>query len=397
MSSAEVVSSLRADYTLDTMPDNECDLSCCHNISLTEAESYRYPGGQIILITICLPIIFGIGMLGNIAFIFVAFRIKSMRTITNRYLVNLAISDILFLTGAIGDKVWKYMKSPILKDDSPIGAIGCVLVYFISDMAYFASLIFVTVVSIDRYFAVCRPQDRKNMIKTKSERVIFASWVASCLLASLLIPANADFSTFCFKWPSVEPYIRWKSQISFCFPYEDWIADFATGLQTVPFFITFVLNVYLYICIIRGLDKSIKRMSQHGVTSDKDKRIRKQIAQMLVVNGVAFFCLLAPFELGSLLQLIASIRGGSTYTYVIRNSLVRSYVMFLARMLSYINSAVNPLIYTAMCGRYREAFKRTFVPNACQRSLEPAEYSSYRSTLRKSANDKQTATEGVAL
>ena len=364
----------------------------CINVSLSEVEAYRYSKGQIVLVTIVLPLILGIGMLGNLAFIYVAFRIKSMRTITNRYLVNLSISDMLFLAGAIGDKIWKYISSPIMMDDTPLGAAGCVWVYLISDMAYFASLIFVTVVSVDRYFAVCRPQDRKNMIKTKSGKVMCASWIVSTLMAMALIPSNANFSVFCYVWPPVEQYQVWKSELGACMPYEEWIREFATGMQTVPFFITFVLNVYMYICIIRGLDEGIKRMGQHGVTSNKDRKMRSQIAQMLVVNGVAFFCLLVPFELFSLFQLIASLRGGENYRFLIENDLVRSYMMFVARMLSYINSAINPLIYTVMCSRYREAFKRAFVPKTWQCPSVSALRESYRSVPIEN-NEKHTIAE----
>ena len=91
---------------------------------------------------------------------------------------------------------------------------------------------------------------------------------------------------------------------------------------------------------------------------------------MLVVNGVAFFVLLAPFELGSLFQLIASLRGGENYIYLIRNGTARSYLMLLARIMSYSNAAINPLIYTAMCRRYRDAFKQAFIPAGCKNRFE---------------------------
>ncbi|XP_072040281.1 growth hormone secretagogue receptor type 1-like [Amphiura filiformis] len=358
-----------ANYSYRNFAEEQCIPNMSYNTSVPEAESYQYSTGYMLLVTVFLPLTFLVGIISNVAFTYVALRIKHMRTVTNKYLIHLAVSDVIFLTAAIGDKLWKYTGSPVMGDVTPLGSFGCIWVYFISDMAYFASLIFVTIVSLDRYFAVCRPQDRKNVIKGRSTEITILSWVLACILAGSLIPSNANITVYCMLWPDTEPYVNWPSAISFCLPINNWIADFGTGVQTVPFFVTLVLNVYMYVAIIRGLDQCIQRMSQHGVAKSKDTGMRRQIARMLVVNGATFFCLLAPFELGSLFQMIASLRGGDVYLFIITNNTARSYLMLTARTLSYVNSAINPLIYTAMCRRYLEAFKQAFLPSSWRNKL----------------------------
>lgn len=369
MLSYDSIEDASINYSRPTIEEGECTVNTSYNMTIIDAEVYIYPGGQLFLVTILLPVVFVIGIISNAAFIYVALRIKHMRTVTNKYLVNLAVSDIIFLTAAIGDKLWKFNNSPLMGDDAPLGSFGCVWVYFLSDMAYFASLIFVTIVSLDRYFAVCRPQDRKNVIKGRSTEITVASWILSFIIAGALIPSNSNFTMYCMLWPDIEPFVNWPNAVGFCLPEHAWVGDFATGVQTLPFFFTLVLNSYLYIAIVRGLDQCIKRMSQHGVAKSKDSGMRRQIARMLVVNGVTFFCLLAPFELGSLFQLIASLRGQEDYAFLITNNTVRSYLMLTARTLSYINSAINPLIYTAMCRRYLEAFKQAFLPASWRNKL----------------------------
>ena len=152
-----------------------------------------------------------------------------MRTVTNTYLLNLSISDIIFLAVAIGDKLWKYTGTPIMGDETPVGQMGCIWVYFMSDMSYFASLIFVTIVALDRYLAVCRPQDRNNPIKGKSTHIVIGSWILSCVLAGALTPANARFAQyFCMMWP--DQFSHWPSVLSFCYPVNEWFGDFATGV-----------------------------------------------------------------------------------------------------------------------------------------------------------------------
>ena len=104
-----------------------------------------------------LPAITILGVVLNSAFLYVIFRVEQMRTITNRYLANLAVADILFLVSAIGPKLLQYATSPFQLDDSHLGPFGCVAVYFLIDTAYFSSLCFITLTSLDKFVALCRP------------------------------------------------------------------------------------------------------------------------------------------------------------------------------------------------------------------------------------------------
>ncbi len=365
---------LQMDANETNVPD-ALGLKCgeVFNISLEDSESYQYSRGETFMITVLLPVILVFGVIGNVLFIYVAIRIPHMRTVTNRYLVSLSVADVIFLLAAIGQKIWKFAQTPVRGDDSPLGQFGCVWVYFLSDVAYFASLMFVTLVSIDRYVAVCRPQERHSLIKGKSYEIVTLCWVFSAVLAASLTPGNLNLFIYCLTWPAQKPYASWPDTIQFCLPLENfhWISSFATGLQTIPFFITLVLNIYLYVAIIRGLDQCIRRMSQHGVQKNADTGMRNQIAKMLVVNGVVFFCFLFPFEIYSLFGMVAISRTqDKSPTYLIRNEDVRSYILLLSQLLSYINSAVNPIIYTVMCRRYKQAFKEALLPASCMRNQD---------------------------
>ncbi len=366
---------LHGDHDLD-QTDLEClqrfnqSLTIYNNTRyLTEEETsrYGYTKCQIVSITVFLPLILIFGLLGNSCFIFVTVRVKYMHTVTNRYLINLAVADIIFLLSAIGPKIWCYAKSPLHGDDSPLGSFGCVWTFFLSDTAYFASLAFTTLVSCDRYLAVCRPRDPRSCanFKLSSTQLIITAWVLACVLAASLTPGNTHLEFYCYKWAPVEPYNKWPSTIRYCLPSKEWMVGYSLGLQTVPFFVSLILNFIFYLSIVRGLDGSIRRLSQKGLQKNRDTRLRNQIAKMLVLNGVVFFCCLAPFEFVSLFHMVASARN----EFLISNVKAKSYIMLFARILSYINASVNPLIYTAMCDRYIQAFKDAFcapISNACR-------------------------------
>ena len=62
----------------------------------TEAE-YLYNTKNTLFVTVGMPLAAAFGIINNLAFLFVLYRVKRMRTTTNFYLGNLAVSDAGFM------------------------------------------------------------------------------------------------------------------------------------------------------------------------------------------------------------------------------------------------------------------------------------------------------------
>lgn len=332
----------------------------CSNVSVQVLQSLEYPSADRFTSGILMPILLVIGIIDNVAFMLVVARLPAMRTPTNCYLVNLAIADVIFLVFAMGEKVWIYIQSPYNGDAAVFGEIfGCALFPLLSDVSYFSSLFFVTLVSFERFIAVCRPQSRNYF-----QRPIFislmcvGSWTISTVLSTTLIPGNIKYEYYCFILPDEHPYNTYPIEYATCQPSQRMWSIYTNGLQTLPFIITLLLNIYLYVMIVKGLNQSIKRLRGHqGGKKDQDTRVRDQIARMLILNGVVFFVCLAPFEITSIISMF----GTNFEDYWLVNT---------GRVLSYLNSVVNPIIFTTMSQRYREAFKMTFIPQRCYKGDE---------------------------
>ncbi len=347
-------------------PIRESDVACYHQLNGSAVEDpsgYTYRRGELFLILIVWPLTLFLGVLGNSAFIYVVFRVERMRTITNRYLLNLAVSDVVFLVAAIGSKLVKYASSPFDQDDSYLGPFGCVSLYFFTDLSYFASLLFITLTSLDRFVALCRPLDRNSAVTRKSKSIIIGSWIISCVFAASLTPANGNFYFFCHRWPNAAPYDKWPLTIRYCLPIAQWVSSFSTGMQTVPFFVTLVINSFLYISIIKELNRSMdfrygrQQLSISMEQKSRDFRARNQVVKMLIVNGILFFICLSPFEFMSCSLMVAI---SNPKLLLITDPDVRRCLWLFARTLSYVNSAINPLIYTGMCKPYKDAFREAF-------------------------------------
>ena len=351
-----------------------CDPELYLNITLDVLDAWTYHEGQIFFITVLLPILLMLGFLGNSAFIFVVYRQPEMRTVTNWYLMNLAVADILFLVSAIVDKIWAYVNSPVPGDDSPHGPIGCIVLALVADLTYFASLCFITLVSFDRYLAVRRPQSSKRRRTKNALPTSMGCWILAFCIAACLIPSRSIFVKYCLEWPhGDDTYQDWPQEMYICRSHEIWVDAFSGVIQTVPFFLAFALNVFFYVNIIRSLDRSIQNLGHHGISQDKNVSMRNQIARMLVVNGVVFFCCLIPFELMSLFQVIRDLQGPEIVPQEMQD-----LIFEVCRALAYINSVANPLIYTLLSHRYRASFHSAFM---CSGTI------SQRGSSRRTEND----------
>ncbi|XP_072171066.1 somatostatin receptor type 5-like [Diadema setosum] len=341
--------------------DPACLVAPFKNVTtVIHAEQYGYSSAAWGFNAIFLPIMLTLGLLDNCAFIFVVYRVQSMKTITNTYLVNLAVADMMFILFAVVHKVAKIFTSPIQSDDAGIGLGGCMFIFLFLSAAYNSSMCFITAVSVERYNAVCNPlkmhQSQGAKRQTTALIVCALSWIAAFLVSATFLPSYADYQTTCYSWPNEKPFDNWPTVTRHCRALSLIADSYTSGAQTIPFFITLVVNFVLHYKTLRGLKNAVGRVKGDGARSERDQKIHHQTARMLVVNGVLFFALLSPFEFISLFVMINILVTGGI---VIPGETLTRYI-YIARTLTYINSMSNPIIYTVFCKRYLMAFKQAF-------------------------------------
>ncbi len=347
------------------------------NLSEAYGEQIIYRPIASISVTVILPFILSAGLVINTAFLYVVARVRRMHTVTNLFLVNLAVADTVFLAVAGGEQIIMYINSPIVGDRLFIGLAGCVAIPLIIYTCYFASLAFVTIVSVHRFFATCRPLNLK-MIRSKNRaiKLSVAAWILSLNLSLFLIPESNLFMTICVEWPSDSPYSDYPQMIGFCSPFVEWMEPFADILRSIPFFFAMIGNNILYLLIIISLRKRSPERRQREYdepssqfsSAHKNKRsgsttvtqtptpVHSQVARMLVVNGIVFFLCQAPHQGGQIASSIGGITGD--YSSLLNPAQFEAFLWF-SKALVYINSAVNPIIYNLTNTRYRRAFRET--------------------------------------
>ncbi|XP_071500782.1 neuropeptide Y receptor type 2-like [Diadema antillarum] len=336
-----------------------------------QAESSQYLQSERIIITIIIPLILGIGVPVNGAFIFVVARLRHMRTVTNFFLINLAVSDMCFMTVTTGDTLGRYLSSPVTFDCTGLATLGCCLVQFLQNTFFYASIFVVTAVTLEKFYCVCKPV-RHRLISGKKRTVKYVAivWVLAIAFALVLIPAHGQYVVYTIIWPKEAIYSDFPTQVGYCQSVSVVWDVVSNGIQTIPFFAVLSINVYMYVRICNVLTRRVRSSIGsiagnerfHNIINTRSQKVKNQCVRMLVINGVVFFCLLSPFHFFALSQLIGRFVSD---TYLLDAYTLRRMV-WAFRVLNYINTAVNPFVYILSNARYRRAF---FVAIPCLKLL----------------------------
>lgn len=185
-----------------------------------------------------------ISLIGNVCTCAVIARDKTMRTPTNCYLLNLAITDVmtaLFVPIEIYI-IW-------VPDFYPLGEEGCRIHFLLWDLLSNCGVLTILAFTIERYLVISKPFLRQRLaLNSRVFKIVSLNWIVSCI----------------FSFPSIfYVYFVERKQNVYCFltvPDKD-----KTYLIAIELFVFFLLPVtvifVLYILIALKL-KSTKSKSR---------------------------------------------------------------------------------------------------------------------------------------
>ncbi|XP_054459213.1 chemokine (C motif) receptor 1a, duplicate 1 [Anoplopoma fimbria] len=279
--------------------------------------------------SIAIPVFFSVvitlSLTGNILVLVILAMYENLKSLTNIFILNLAISDLVFTTGlpfwAIYH-IWGWLFSDAL----------CKIVTFVFFTGFYSSILFLTIMTIYRYLAVVHPLSNMSILKISTGVYgSFVLWlisigaaIPSLLYSSLVsIPHKGEHSLGC---EYIDPL--WKS-----------IGVFQ---QNIFFLVAFAVMTF---CYIRLLWK-ITRTRSHT----------KNRAVKLVFCIVAVFVLgWVPYNVVIFLRVLAD-----NVVEPFDNcdaSIKLDYAFCVCRFIAFSHCCLNPVFYAFVGVKFRSHLK----------------------------------------
>ncbi|XP_008298728.1 opioid receptor, delta 1a [Stegastes partitus] len=285
-------------------------------------------------ITALYSVICVVGLLGNVLVMYGVVRYTKMKTATNIYIFNLALAD------ALATSTLPFQSAKYLMDTWPFGEALCKLIIAIDYYNMFTSIFTLTMMSVDRYIAVCHPVralEFRTPVKAKMINVLI--WVLSSVIG---IPIMIMGVT------KVAP--SGKTSCMLKFPDPDWYWDTVTKICV--FIFAFVVPV-MVITICYGLMilrlRSVRLLSG---SKEKDRNMRR-ITRMVLVVVAAFIICWTPIHIFIIVKTMVKIDTRNPFV-------AASWHLCIA--LGYTNSSLNPVLYAFLDENFKRCFRDFCLP-----------------------------------
>ncbi|KAG7301077.1 hypothetical protein JYU34_015467 [Plutella xylostella] len=424
-------------------------------------------------------VVFFIGLVGNALVCIAVYRNHAMRTVTNYFIVNLAVADFMVILICLPPTVlWDVTETWFF------GTAMCRIVLYFQSVAVTVSVLTLTFISVDRWYAICFPLKFKSTTG-RAKTAILIIWLLSLLFnvpefvvlqvqRKMALRFDVQYFMQCTSTWSHDSDLKWhiiKGLFLYTFPLllmtiaycqivrVLWRSDnipghteshkLCTGTNNCEyFFFLFFIVFFFFICIIDiiilviivitincdffffiiiiiiiiiniaycqivrvlwrsdnipGHTESHKLCTgtnnceynfssfiwfffffiinisteSHKLCTSTDNwlaasrrtvpsihanastegqlRSRRKAAKMLVAVVAMFAVCYFPVHLLSVLR----------FAYDVRQSEVMTAISLISHVMCYANSAVNPLIYNFMSGKFRREFHRSYFRCLC--------------------------------
>ncbi|XP_053571011.1 kappa-type opioid receptor isoform X1 [Bombina bombina] len=286
-----------------------------------------------VIITAVYSMVFVVGLVGNALVMFVIIRYTKMKTATNIYIFNLALADALVTT------TMPFQSTEFLMNSWPFGDVLCKIVVSIDYYNMFTSIFTLTMMSVDRYIAVCHPVKALDFRTPQKAKIInVCIWLLSSSVGiSAIVLGGTKISD-----GATECALQFSSHY--------WYWD--TVMKICVFIFAFIIPVFIiticYTLMILRL-KSVRLLSG---SREKDRNLRRITRLVLVVVAVFIVCW-TPIHIFVLVEALVNVP---------QNIAVVS-IYYFCIALGYTNSSLNPILYAFLDENFKRCFKDFCFPS----------------------------------
>uniref|UniRef100_A0A8B9GT52 Relaxin family peptide receptor 3.3b n=2 Tax=Astyanax mexicanus TaxID=7994 RepID=A0A8B9GT52_ASTMX len=321
--------------------------------------------GLRFLVSIVYSFVCAVGLVGNILVFFLMKSRQSKKpSSVNFFILNLAVTDFQFVVAL------PFWAVDIARDFSwPFGHVMCKVVLSVTVLSCYASVFFLTAMSVTRYWAVASAlRDRTRRTRCSVKRVSALLW----LLASVATVPTVVFSA------QKQVYGEYLCLISL--PDRKWLALY--HLQKI--FVGFLFPL-LIVCVCYLLLLQLVRL--RSMNNNLPKRRSKVTRSVTIVVLSFFFCWMPNHAItfwGVLVKLDVANFGQAFY-------ICHTYVYPVAYCLAYANSCLNPVLYCLTRREFRKMLKDLFWRFSSPAAVNSCRVRPYSGSTKGEPYDSQAA------
>ncbi|XP_010188024.1 PREDICTED: C-C chemokine receptor type 6 [Mesitornis unicolor] len=306
-----------------------------------------------------LPVVYSltciIGLIGNIFVVLTFALYERTKSMTDVYLLNMAIADILFVLTL---PFWAVYHAA---DKWIFGDFICKMTRGIYAINFSCGMLLLAFISVDRYIAIVQAtKSFKLRARTLaySKIICLAVWVSSILISSssFLYSESYTFSTnetkICHhRFVRMSESTMLKSLLLF--------------LQVgFGFFIPFIFMIFCYTFIVKSL--------QQAQNSKRNKAIR-----VIVLIVAVFLICQVPYNIVLLVTAINMGKIGKSC----ENDNIMTYAKYITEAIAFLHCCVNPVLYAFIGVKFRGYFVKIMKDLWCRR------YKKYHKRSSKTNSD----------
>ncbi|KAF2883444.1 hypothetical protein ILUMI_22729 [Ignelater luminosus] len=281
--------------------------------------------------------IFILGIFGNVLVCFVVFRNKAMQTVTNLFITNLALSDILLCVLAVPfTPLYTFLGRWVF------GKVICHLVSYAQGTSVYISTLTLTSIAIDRFFVIIYPFHPRMKLST-----------------CILIIVNIWFFAFLVTLP-YGIYMRHKAGDNtsdpkyFCeedWPKEEYRKIFGGLTTMMQFVIPFFMMAFCYICVSLRLNDRARSKpgSKSSRKEEADRERKRRTNRMLIAMVVIFLLSWLPLNVINIINDFYVQTGNWQYYYL---------SFFMVHSMAMSSTCYNPFLYAWLNENFRKEFKQ---------------------------------------
>ncbi|XP_019615124.1 PREDICTED: neuromedin-U receptor 2-like [Branchiostoma belcheri] len=331
--------------------------------------------GELSAVSAAYGAVFLVGVLGNLLVAVVLLKVPHMRNPTNYLLLNLSVADLLFLLVCMPvSLIETWVSFPWI-----LGEFVCYFSPYMEFVTFHASTLTIMVISVERYYVICKPLHCKETLTGRFiASVLVVLWPAA-FITSLPVLFITRFRQIDSVGP--EPLYTCETDSTF------WAKVYLLSSAAVFYFLPIVLLSGCCLVISRHLNTpDIQPSVGQRAAMDNRIRSRKQVTYMLLAVAVLFFICLLPYR-STLLGLMYA----PQEMMQLMGNKGLLILIIICRIMVYINSTVNPILYNITSTKFRRAFKQAIGITAGNETSRTGTGNETNNTRRMHARRRSTA------